>query len=208
MENNSKTDNKMMQSFTVQLRIKSLSVTLNIMKKIILILVIFIFSLSSSQARYPSSIVGWSKTIRIYDLVEREGLYYEKSTNVPFTGQVYGTSVGKIKNGKKEGEWLFYQDEDGELRVKYYYREGRVEGEYSLYWFNGQLMSKGNFKDSKREGEFLSYRENGQLFSKQNYKDGKSEGEQLWYDENGWLEKTEIYKDGKLIKTIKLWDLN
>ena len=178
------------------------------MKKMLLILAIFIFSLSSPQARHPSSIVGWSKTINFYDLVKKEGLYYEKSTNIPFTGNVFGTSVGRIIKGKKVGEWLFYRDEDGELKAKYYYKEGRVEGEYSLYWFNGQLMSKGSFKDTKREGQFLSYQENGKLFSKQNYKDGKLEGEQLWYDEDGQLKKTEIYKDGKLIETIRQWNLN
>ena len=178
------------------------------MKKILLILAIFVFSLSSPQARHPSSIVGWSKAINFYYLVEREGLYYEKSTNVPFTGKVFGTSVGRIKKGKKVGEWLFYRDEDGELKAKYYYNEGRVEGEYSLYWFNGQLMSKGSFKNSKREGQFLSYRENGKLFSKQNFKDGKLEDEQLWYDGDGQLEKIEIYKDGKLIETVRQWNLN
>ena len=178
------------------------------MKKILLILAIFVFSLSSSQSRHPSSIVGWNKIINFYDLVEREGLYYAKSTNIPFTGNVFGTSVGRIIKGKKVGEWLFYRDEDGELKAKYYYKEGRVEGEYSLYWFNGQLMSKGNFKNSKREGQSFSYRKNGKLFSKQNYKDGKLEGEQLWYDGDGQLEKTEIYKDDKLIETVRQWNLN
>ena len=119
------------------------------MKKILLLFVIVVCSLSSPHARYPSSIVGWSKTINFYDLVERKGFYYEKSTNIPYTGEVFGTSVGKIKKGKKDGEWLFYRDEDGELRAKYYYMEVKVVGKYSLYWFNGQLMSKGNFKNSK-----------------------------------------------------------
>ena len=178
------------------------------MKKILLILAIFVFSISAPQARHPSSIVGWSKTINFYNLVEREGLYYEKSTNVPFTGKVFGTSVGRIKKGKKVGEWLFYRDEDGGLKAKYYYKEGRIEGAYSLYWFNGQLMSKGSFKGTKREGQFLSYRENGKLFSKQNYKNGKLEGEQFWYNWDGQLEKTEIYEDGKLIETVRQWNLN
>ena len=178
------------------------------MKKILLMFVVFAFSLSLAQARHPSSIVGWNKTINFQDLVKREGLYYEKSTNVPFTGKVFGTSVGRIIKGKKAGEWLFYRDEDGVLKAKYYYKEGRIEGTYSLYWFNGQLMSKGSFKDTKREGQFLSYRENGKLFSKQSYKDGKLEGEQFWYDGDGQLEKTEIYEDGNLIETVRQWNLN
>ena len=64
--------------------------------------------------------VGWSKDINSDDLVERGGLYYEKYTDVPFTGNVIGQQQGKISKGKKEGEWIWYQ-------------------------VNGQLMIKGNF---------------------------------------------------------------
>ena len=59
-----------------------------------------------------------------------------------------------------------------------------------------------NYKEGKREGEWLVYYENGQLRSKKYLKNGKPEGEWLWYNENGKLKKTEIYKDDKLIKTI------
>ena len=40
--------------------------------------------------------VGWSKTINGDDLVERGGLYYEKYTDVPFTGNVVGKFQGKF----------------------------------------------------------------------------------------------------------------
>jgi hypothetical protein len=59
----------------------------------------------------------WSKDVTWYDLLERDGLYYEKSNNVPFTGAIIGKEEGKIINGKREGEWL-------------------------EYWGNGQLYSK------------------------------------------------------------------
>ena len=44
------------------------------------------------------------------DLVERDGLYYVKFTDVPFTGEVAGKRNGKFKNGKKEGHHEFYHD--------------------------------------------------------------------------------------------------
>ena len=37
------------------------------------------------------------------DLVEREGIYYKKFTDVPFTGEIEGGSQGNFKNVKKEG---------------------------------------------------------------------------------------------------------
>ena len=38
------------------------------------------------------------------DLVEKDGLYYEINSDVPFTGEVTGSVVVNFKNGKAEGE--------------------------------------------------------------------------------------------------------
>jgi len=54
------------------------------------------------------------------DLVERDGLYYQKFINVPFTGKV----TGSFKNGEREGTWV-------------------------SYWENGQLSSKGDYTNGK-----------------------------------------------------------
>jgi hypothetical protein len=43
----------------------------------------------------------------IDDLVKREGIYYKKYTDVPFTGKVTGIYQGSIKNGKKDGPYTF-----------------------------------------------------------------------------------------------------
>ena len=121
--------------------------------------------------------VSWSKDVDFFDLVERDGLYYEKFTDVPFSGNVVGRLVGKIKNGIWDGEIVEYYE-------------------------NGQLSRKTNYKDGKKEGESLWYYANGQLWIKSNFKDGKPEGEHLEYDKNGKLKITEIYKDNKIIETI------
>ena len=122
--------------------------------------------------------VSWSEDISFDDLALRDGLFYEKFTDVLFTGKVIGEKQGKISKGKREGEWLWY-------------------------WENGQLKEKVNYKDGKLEGEWLMYRKNGQLYSKNYYKDGKPEGEWLEYNQNGRLLSKENYKDGKFIETIK-----
>ena len=94
--------------------------------------------------------VGWSKTINSDDLIisNQDGLFYEKFTDVPFTGNVTGARQGKISKGKREGEWLFYYE-------------------------SGQLERKVNYKDGKPEGEQLSYHGNGKLKKTEIYKDGK-----------------------------------
>ena len=40
------------------------------------------------------------------DLVEREGLYYKKFSDTPFTGKVTGVYQGNFKNGKEDGAWV------------------------------------------------------------------------------------------------------
>ena len=60
----------------------------------------------------------------------QDGLFYERLTDVPFTGEVTGYQQGKISKGKREGEWLIYNN-------------------------NGQLEEDVNFKDGKKEGESL-----------------------------------------------------
>ena len=77
--------------------------------------VLFCFTLS----------VGWSEVMD--DLVKRDGLYYKKFTQVPFTGKITGQDQGTFKNGEAEGFWVSYYE-------------------------NGQLWGKGNYKNSKWEG--------------------------------------------------------
>ena len=81
--------------------------------------------------------------------MQRDGLYYKKLTDVPFTGKVTGYSQGSFKNGKREGVWAFY-------------------------WNNGQLHDKGNFKNGKREGAWVYYSEVGTVNKEYTgtYKDG------------------------------------
>ena len=74
------------------------------------------------------------------DLVERDGLYYKKFTEVPFTGEIEGVDQGKIKNGKKEGPWV-------------------------IYYSDGQLFSKGEYKNGLREGPWVYYSRNGILLT-------------------------------------------
>ena len=122
--------------------------------------------------------ISWSKEVDSGDLVERDGLVYEKFSDIPFTGKSTGRKQGKVKKGK----W---------------------DGEYRSYWKSGQLGAKVYYKNGKKEGEYLYYHENGQLWIKGYYKDDEQEGKQLQYDKSGKLITTIIYKDGNAIDAIK-----
>ena len=82
------------------------------------------------------------------DLVRREGTYYKKFTDVPFTGEVEGKRQGSFKNGKQEGYWVWYY-ENGQLLNKGDYKNGKKEGSWEYYNDDGSVRtsSNGTFKD-------------------------------------------------------------
>ena len=128
-----------------------------------------------------TALIGCGSDVSSFDLVQREGIYYKKFSEVPFTGKVTGFDKGLIKNGKREGEWIA-KDQISSL-------------------FGGVSRSKGNYKNGKKEGVWIGYHKNGQLYSKGNYKNGKKEGEWVNYNNVGTLNKeiSGIYKDGEKI---------
>ena len=72
----------------------------------------------------------------IADLVKRQGFYYKKFSDVPFTGDVEELVQGSFKDGLTEGPWVEYHD-------------------------NGQVWFKGSYRDGKREGLWIGYYDNG-----------------------------------------------
>jgi antitoxin component YwqK of YwqJK toxin-antitoxin module len=54
-----------------------------------------------------------------------------------------------MKNGIREGNWLFYYD-SGKLLLRGYYINGKKNGEEITYYENGAILSKGEYKDDKR----------------------------------------------------------
>ena len=53
---------------------------------------------------FPALALGGE--VKIEDLVERDGLFYAKFSDVPFTGKTMEKEQGSFKNGKKDGPWV------------------------------------------------------------------------------------------------------
>ena len=142
-----------------------------------------------------NSSVGWS--LEYKDLVERDGIYYKKFTDVPFTGKTTGQVQGTFNNGKRDGSWILYY-KNGQLGTKGDFKNGRKEGSWVEYFDNGQLWYEGDYKNTNEEGFWVVFHKNGQLSSKGDYKNGKREGYWVWNNSvmSGW---TGTYKDGKKI---------
>ncbi len=117
---------------------------------------------------------------------ERQNVLYYKDS--PFNGTLIKryesgvlSSKGSYKDGKADGEWIFYRE--------------RIYSHYS------DVKSRGLFKDGKKNGEWTFYSETGKLTSKGFFKDGKEDGEWKTYSEPyGKLKTKEIFKDGERIE--------
>jgi antitoxin component YwqK of YwqJK toxin-antitoxin module len=127
----------------------------------------------------------------IENLVLRDGLYFKKFSDVPFTGKVVEEGEkGSIRDGKKEGPWVSYFD-TGQLSTKGNYKNGEREGPWVSYHNNGQLFYKFNYKNGKVNGHGVTYHIGGKLLDEGNYKNGEREGPHVSYDAFGYGVLTE-----------------
>ncbi len=134
------------------------------------------FSLTASAAFATS----------IKDLVERDGLFYLKGSEIPFTGEVEG---GQIENGRREGLWT--------LGPTIVIRVGpEAEADREIYRYS----SSGWFKDGKRDGPWVARYGSGQLRSKGEYRNGKEHGPWVYFNNLGEKleERSGTYRYGVL----------
>ena len=145
-----------------------------------------------SLVSFPS----WSETMD--DLVERDGLYYKKFSNVPFFGEIKTKEAnGWIMGGTKNGDWTEYHS-NGQLWSTGDYAMGNRTGPWVFYYINGRLSNKGNYKNGKRVGFWIFYHDNGEILTQGEYKNDKKEGRWIYYDANGVVHKdwSGLFKDG------------
>jgi len=150
----------------------------------------------------------WSETVAMDNLVERDGIFFEKLKSVPFTGTTdKGLARGSFKAGKKEGLWVYFWDDGNPISIsvnaKGKYINGNREGLWKFFYINGQLVSKSTYKTGKQEGFTEFYHEDGNLWGNGYWKDGKQDG--LWkiyfvpseLSKESVLYRKESWKDGK-----------
>tara|TARA_B100001013_G_C24487158_1_gene393662 strand:- start:37 stop:450 length:414 start_codon:yes stop_codon:yes gene_type:complete len=117
-----------------------------IMKKILLIVLPLLL------------IVGCSKEPINYEetLNYRDGVYYTKDTNQPYSGPVFsldGNGRNKRESILEDGKMITYIDfrwyENGQKKEETTYKDGKPDGLYTGWWKNGQKKYEVTFKDGK-----------------------------------------------------------
>jgi antitoxin component YwqK of YwqJK toxin-antitoxin module len=131
-------------------------------------------------------------------------------------------TVGYWLNGKKEGTWADYTDDDRVFRLTTYVN-GKMEGVYMeftqdnrvakrIYYHNGQRHGKyveyiqtrvkeeRFYSNGKLEGVARVFFTDGKLMEEGYYENGLREGISKWYDREGNLTLEYEYHKGELVK--------
>ena len=171
--------------------------------------------------------IGLSQEYNLDELVERDGMYFEKYSDKPLRGKVYTmfgnkkVIMGKLVNGKFNGKWIYWY-ENGQIKREGRYRNGLMNGEWTYYHENGQIREQGRFIDGDgntpdgvypdwmadslisilppfdgRSGQWTYWDGDGQKRSEGTYKDGKWDGLLTEWYETGQKERETTYKDGE-----------
>lgn len=133
----------------------------------------------------------------IEDLVKRSGLYYETTSDTPFTGEVLGRDSGFFVNGLKSRRWT-YRYPSGQIKNTGHYQDGRKQGAWLGYYANGQVFYEGSYLGGVKEGLWVSFYDDGELFYRGYYKDGKEDGRWVAFNPDGsvWAYRTGQFSDG------------
>ena len=96
-------------------------------------------------------------------LNKRDGVFYTKDTNEPYSGQVFSLyddgkkkEEGTIKDGRKDGEWTYWHY-NGQKKREITYKDGELDGLWTRWYGNGQKMSERTYKDGKQIGKIKRF---------------------------------------------------
>jgi antitoxin component YwqK of YwqJK toxin-antitoxin module len=138
-------------------------------------------------------------------LEERDGLWYVKGGETPYSGPVAGDDgpTGEMKDGRRTGTWIWTY-EDGEKQFEMVYDNGtRIKG--TGWHANGKIESEMAFKDGIPNGPRRSWDDEGHLRHEEFFVDGKRNGRETVRDQNGAVLYTADYKDGEPDGEVVWW---
>ena len=177
-----------------------------------LLLIALLLSVGFSQQEYNFN-----------DLREMDnGLWTEKFSDEPISGKVFGyfgynsgevqplkyVYIGKLRNGKKEGEWVSYFHSNGEKKYEWNYKDGERDGLWTGWYENGQKEEEGTYKDGEWNGLWTWWYSNGQKKAEGTYKNGKKDGLWTGWYSNGQKKAKGTYKDGEKDRLWTKWYKN
>ena len=137
------------------------------------------------------------------DLVVRDGIFYFKDSDIPYSGKViyeknaYINQSGELKNGKKVGLWIDRYSKSGILERERFYENGKIkDGLRKNYHWNGRLWNRGNYTNGKMNGLWEEFYDSGLPAYRVMKVNGKAEGLAESFHKNGQIHYAHKYIEG------------
>ena len=133
------------------------------------------------------------RTTTYEELDKIDDVYYDKLTAELFTGIIQDMTSStdeymrvEIKNGIAHGFFRgFYDEERTILKWETQFIDGKMEGEYTHYFEDGQVRFTANMKAGMLDGLRYCYYDTGELMHVHHYEDGKEHGTLNSFYKNG-----------------------
>jgi antitoxin component YwqK of YwqJK toxin-antitoxin module len=117
-------------------------------------------------------------------------------------------ATGKYVEQLKDSTWLYYSEEEGTLASEEFYKNGRKEGVWKIYYPDGKVAEETSYSRDMKDGPWLQYFTDGSLKQKATHSSGKLEGSFIIYHLNGKVEVSGTYQnDDKHGTWVYLTDL-
>jgi len=152
--------------------------------------------------KYPSGKTRYERQIARYsdDHYVSDGFYREFYPN----GEKF--VEGQYKDGRQEGQWIYYHD-NGKVQRTVNYTNGQPDGSWEVFNAEGAVVAKRGYKDGKRDGTWIAYDATGkQPLREEVYSSGKANGVwKVWFP-SGQMKTQVGIKDGIRDGLYAEWD--
>lgn len=107
-------------------------------------------------------------------------------------------SKGEFNNNEENiGVWRYYTS-NGIQNQELTYKDGKLNGPFTIWFNNGLLSQKAAMKDGKLHGVSAEFAEDGHCYGRFYYEDGNKSGETTTYYKSGAVKEKLFYKEGNL----------
>ena len=111
--------------------------------------------------------------------------------------QLHGKSVYYYKEGQ-------FHEQKLQMQKVVYYANGKRDGTFQEYFYNGKTKQTGTYKQGERTGLWTEYYNTGQVMAKVHYQRDLPHGWMTYYDKAGSVKSKVMYRDGYALNDKEL----
>ncbi len=125
-----------------------------------------------------------------------EGYQWAVKRNPGFLKSDSIEEEGMVKNGKREGTWIKYDNKYGSPGSVTPYLNGKVHGTMVTMDSRSSISGRTNYVNGVLHGRYATYTELRKIMEKGNYKNGKLHGTKSTFYPSGGIRQTTDYLEG------------